>query len=54
MEHRSALEEMSRRVGFIRSGRLCIIFTSLTETTGLVHFIKVWHSLYIIDLVVWV
>ena len=40
MEHRSALEKFTRRVDFIRSGRLCIILTRLTEITGLVQFIR--------------
>ena len=40
MEHRSALEKFTRRVDFIRSGRLCIMLTRLTEITGLVQFIR--------------
>ena len=45
VEHRSALEKMSRHVDFIWSGRLCIIFTSLTETTRLVHLVHYRASL---------
>ena len=37
---------------FIRSGFLCIILTSLTEITALVHLYKVSLTLYIIDQVV--
>jgi hypothetical protein len=40
VRHLSALENIRRRVDFIRSGRLCIILTSLMETTALVHFIR--------------